>query len=345
MTAPPAVEDGPATDDRRLIQRHDQFAKQLLDQPGCAEAFLRERLPAAVVAQLSATPAIDRSESFIDPLLAERRGDRVFALETVGGEPILIWSMIEHKSSPDADTLAQLFATLCGIAVRGARRQEQPDGTVRIVPAPVYPILLYHGARRWPLPLSLGEAYGLPTGLVTDQLPNFWYTLVDLGGLSDAELSHFPPLQAGLLVLKYATRDDDPVTTLERLIAAAAGVGLTTVVLVVRYLFKASDGMDRTRLRTVLKRILPGQEEDVLSIAAQEIIAEVRPKFLAEGEAKGRAEGEARGKVNMLLRLIRHRFPDLPPDLDVRICAASSDQLDEWSDRILDAKTLEDVFE
>ena len=157
----------------------------------------------------------------------------------------------------------------------------------------------------------------MPAALVTDQLPNFWYTLVDLGGLSDAELSHFPPLQAGLLVLKYATRDDDPVATLERLIAAAAGVGLTTVVLVVRYLFKASDGMDRTRLRKVLKRILPGQEEDVLSIAAQEIIAEVRPKFLAEGEAKGRAEGEARGKANMLIRLIRHRFPDLPPDLDV----------------------------
>jgi hypothetical protein len=39
--------------ERRLIKRHDQFAKYLLDQPGIADAFLRERLPAAVSANLS----------------------------------------------------------------------------------------------------------------------------------------------------------------------------------------------------------------------------------------------------------------------------------------------------
>ncbi|CAK0745370.1 transposase [uncultured Gammaproteobacteria bacterium] len=340
-------EHGSTSDSRRLIQRHDQFAKQLLDQPGCADAFLREHLPATVTARLSAVPAVDRSETFIDPLLTEHRGDRVFALETMDGEPILVWTLIEHKSSPEPDTLIQMFATLCGITGRGARRHKEANGTVRIIPAPVYPVLLYHGTRRWTLPLSLGEAYRLPDNLVTERLPNFWYSLVDLGVIQDAELSHFPSLQAGLLVLKYATRDDDPLITLERLIAVAAEVDLTLVVLVVKYLFKASD-VDRTRLRAVLKSILPGQEEDVMLTVAQEIIAEVRPRFFAEGKAEGKAEGEAKGKAEgkaeMLLRQLRRRFKTFPSQVEDRVRAAGSDQLDEWIDLILDARELADVF-
>jgi len=40
----------------RLIQRHDQFFKRLLDQPGAAGALLRERLPPEVAALLDDRP-------------------------------------------------------------------------------------------------------------------------------------------------------------------------------------------------------------------------------------------------------------------------------------------------
>ena len=126
----PTGETDTTKGDRRLIRRHDQFAKLLLDMPGNADAFLRERLPAAVVAKLTADPATDRSETFIDPALAEHRGDRVFSLATSSGEPLLIWTMVEHKSSPDADALVQILNYLTRTATRGARRRRNPDGTV-----------------------------------------------------------------------------------------------------------------------------------------------------------------------------------------------------------------------
>src|SRR3954471_2383945 len=97
------TDTGAAKGDRRLIRRHDQFAKLLLDLPGNADAFLRERLPAAVVANLTAEPATDRSETFVDPTLAELRGDRVFSLVTSDGQPVLVWTMVEHKSAPEPD--------------------------------------------------------------------------------------------------------------------------------------------------------------------------------------------------------------------------------------------------
>ena len=48
------TEDG---DRPRLIRRHDQFAKQLLDQSGLADIFLREWLPAALYRASTPEPA------------------------------------------------------------------------------------------------------------------------------------------------------------------------------------------------------------------------------------------------------------------------------------------------
>ncbi len=72
-------------------------------------------------------------------------------------------------------------------------------------------------------------------------------------------------------------------------------------------------------------------------------------KGKAEGEARGKAagkiEGKAEGKAEMLLRQLCRRFKALPGDIESRVQSADSDQLDEWSERILDAQTLTDVFE
>ena len=322
---------------RRLIRQHDQFAKQLLDQPGVADAFLRERLPAAVAACLSDAPAVDRSESFIDAALRERRGDRLYALSTRNGDPLRVLVLCELKSAPDQGTFPQVLGYLGAAAVRGAVRRVLPDGTVLMVPVPVYAVVLYHGTRTWSLPTRLRDAYGMPAGLVDAGLLDFGYVLVDLGAIADHELSRHPELQAGLLVLKYAGRDADPQETLERLLSVAAGAGLTVVVSVVRYLFGAAETLDRERLRAMLARIVPKEDEMVVSIALREYLDEAR----AEALAVGRAEGRAEAKADMLLRQLARRFGPLPEGAVRRVRGASLKELDRWADDIFDAPTLE----
>ena len=78
----------------------------------------------------------------------------------------------------------------------------------------------------------------------------------------------------------------------------------------------------------------------MLSIAAKEWMAE----GAAKGEAKGEAKGKVEGKADTLFRLLRRRFQTLPSHLEDSIRAADIDRLDEWIDRILDAKSLDDVF-
>jgi len=101
---------------------------------------------------------------------------------------------------------------------------------------------------------------------------------------------------------------------------------------VVRYLFKASDLVDPTRLRRVVAGILPGEGDDVVTTVAEQLIA--------EGELKGRAEG----KAELLLRQLGRRFGPVAPDIEARIHAADAALLDVWGDRILDARSLADVF-
>ena len=65
----------------------------------------------------------------------------------------------------------------------------------------------------------------------------------------------------------------------------------------------------------------------------------------AVGLEIGRAEGKAKGKAELLVRLLNKKFGPLPPDLSARISCASEDQVDAWSEEVLSARTLGDLFD
>lgn len=47
----------------------------------------------------------------------------------------------------------------------------------------------------------------------------------------------------------------------------------------------------------------------------------------------------------MLRRLLTRRFGALPEWVETKLTQASTDQLEQWADRILDAEALEAVFQ
>lgn len=323
--------DAAPSDRGPLIRRHDLFFKQVLDEPGKADLFLRERLPPALVAHLSAKPAEDRSESHIPAgSSGERRGDRVYRLETADGLPVLIYTLIEHKSAPDSDLLRQILRNLSGMAERGAVPRADGDGRTHWVPALVIPFVFYHGGATWRPPLSLAEAHGLPAALAGIGALDFGIIRFDPDDIDDAELSRDPEMRAALLVLKYGTRDADPDDTLVRLAHMATGVGLNILVFAVRYLLGHSDQLDRDRLRRALAVVLPGQEDTMLSIAAREIMAETANEVRAQ-------------ERSMLLWLLEDRSGTISQATAERIRRADFATLKSWLARIREGEQLQDV--
>jgi hypothetical protein len=82
----------------------------------------------------------------------------------------------------------------------------------------------------------------------------------------------------------------------------------------------------------------------MLSQAALEIMAESRAEGMAQGLSQGLSQGISRGKADMLLRLMRRRFDNVPSAVEQRVLMAEADDLDQWGEAILDAGTIEDVF-
>ena len=72
-------------------------------------------------------------------------------------------------------------------------------------------------------------------------------------------------------------------------------------------------------------------------------------QWMAEGQAKGVAEGEARGEARgmrrTLERLLQLKFKaEADEALTARLAAADEAQLTQWTERVLDAQTLAEVF-
>lgn len=73
-------------------------------------------------------------------------------------------------------------------------------------------------------------------------------------------------------------------------------------------------------------------------------MAGLTERLLTEGRREGRQEGRQEGEQNILLRLLTRRFGPLDPATKQRLQQASPEELERWTDNILDAQSLDEVF-
>ena len=66
-------------------------------------------------------------------------------------------------------------------------------------------------------------------------------------------------------------------------------------------------------------------------------------RFIQQGKQEGRQEGRREGEARILIRLLKRKFGEVPETVERRIKSADADTLLEWSDRVLTARSLEDV--
>ncbi|HCO76785.1 MAG TPA: hypothetical protein DIT50_01065 [Rhodocyclaceae bacterium] len=64
-------------------------------------------------------------------------------------------------------------------------------------------------------------------------------------------------------------------------------------------------------------------------------------EWFQQGEEKGFYLGE----LQTLQRQLTKRFGPLPEAVQVRLSTASREEIERWLDRVLDAQTLDEVFE
>nr|VFK23309.1 MAG: conserved hypothetical protein (putative transposase or invertase) [Candidatus Kentron sp. MB]VFK28437.1 MAG: conserved hypothetical protein (putative transposase or invertase) [Candidatus Kentron sp. MB]VFK74252.1 MAG: conserved hypothetical protein (putative transposase or invertase) [Candidatus Kentron sp. MB] len=327
---------------------HDRFFKALLDHSDRAETLLREHLPVGIVKCLSDKPPEPVPGSFVEKQLREQRSDRLFKVETVNGRTAFLYILIEHKSRPDRKVGWQLLKYMVEIL----KQWEKKNPKWKRLPA-VVPFVFYHGFSKWRIPreflalVNTEEAW-------RPYLLNFRFPVLDLGEIPDKQLTEDPRLYPWLLVMKYATRENQQGAVVKLLAEALRAIPgeLETILY---YLIKTYD-YDEGTLRKIIRKAKPEEEDSMISRFAQDIsqkallqgMQQGMQEGLLKGRLEGRLEGEARGeekgKVKMLLRLLPRRFGPLPDEISDRIYRADPNTIEIWIDRILDAKSLDEVF-
>ncbi|MEZ4376599.1 MAG: Rpn family recombination-promoting nuclease/putative transposase [Polyangiaceae bacterium] len=332
MTDPNGQED----EAKKPRQPHDLLVKQIFGDPKHARIELEAVLPPAVVAALDWSTLEVLPETFIDPAFAKTQADLLFRIQLAGHEA-RIYVVFEHKSDAKAETLVQVGGYVVDVLERYFRRGGK-------LPAPVVlPVVLHHSDIGWTVGQSFHDLFDpdvLSIPGVREHVPDFRVVLDDVSNLSDEALrarardvaSLIVPLT--LWVLRDGRRKDAVRAALllwAWVIAALWSLpdGRGAVSFVLHYLSLVSEVLTDRDLVDALEERAPGVKEAIMTSAQQ---------WMAEG----RAEGDRR----TLERLLRRKFGDSAVDESVlvRLASAGEEQLAQWTDRLLDAQTVEELF-
>ncbi len=99
--------------------------------------------------------------------------------------------------------------------------------------------------------------------------------------------------------------------------------------------------------KVILPRFGLSREEISATLTLEELetmLAESIDRWNREIREEGREEGRQEGEARVVLRLLRLKFGPLPPEIEQRVRGAHADRLLGWSERVLTAESLQEIF-
>ncbi len=211
-------------------------------------------------------------------------------------------------------------------------RQLAADGRL----PPVLAIVLYNGAARWRAPEDLAALLQPGPRALERYQPRARYLLIDEGRYGKDELLSLRNLVAALFRLENSRSEEE-------------------ILVVVRSLLEWLHQPEQASLRrafvvwinySLLGRTAGGPVEGVEDLQTMGTLIEARmQEWEQEWLRQGHREGLREGATHVVQRQLRRRFGDLPDWVTARLQGASSDQLDQWAERLLEVDSLEALFE
>ncbi|MBS0352101.1 MAG: DUF4351 domain-containing protein [Proteobacteria bacterium] len=109
----------------------------------------------------------------------------------------------------------------------------------------------------------------------------------------------------------------------------------------IKYVLRGSSGED---VKILLEKIQTGLSSELRG-EAMTFAEQLKQMGRQEGITQGIVQGVHQGQTALFTRLLRRRFHEIPEFYLNSIEKADAEILLLWSEKILDAKTLEEVFQ
>ncbi|HEX9943841.1 MAG TPA: Rpn family recombination-promoting nuclease/putative transposase [Thermoanaerobaculia bacterium] len=305
-----------------MPERHDGGYRLLFSHPRMVEDLLRGFLHPEVLERIGSLER--RSEIQISDRLERREQDLVWRLRGPQGEPIL-YLLLEFQSEPDSQ-MSLRFSVYTGLLRQDLVRSREVPRSAE--PPLVLPVVLYNGLQRWiDRP---GASYRL-IDMLRDPLPADPENLVAL--LCELERSRTP---------EELSR---PVETLGWLLRGSEMADLRRAFHAVLRESLLPNRFPEARIPALLEleEIRPMLRETVRGWT-QEWKREGLEEGLEKGRNEGRREGHREGEAALLIRQLEFKFGSLRPEDRARIDIADAERLLAWGERVLTARSLDEVF-
>ncbi|MEW6347998.1 MAG: Rpn family recombination-promoting nuclease/putative transposase [Thermodesulfobacteriota bacterium] len=332
---------------------YDRFFKEAFSRPEVAEDFLLHVLPRQISSLVCPGTFRLRKDSFVDTHMSEYFSDLLYQVDFKGDAQGFLYTLFEHKSYPAPDVALQLLRYMTRILAYAAKETGIP------LP-PVFPVVVYHGAEKWSIPLDFAALYQGPASL-RSRLLDFSYCLADLSTYTDAQLKAAGAAALAALLLKHIHSDDLAerlVDIFRLLLQMDRQTALESLESVLRYLGAATDRVTREDCREAMRealtetgelhmdeyRLIDGLIEDHLERnrpkwmleAMEEGRAEAMEEGRAEAMEEGRAEGKKEGMATLTIRQLTRKFGGLDHVLEERVRQLPLDELVLLGEELLD---------
>jgi hypothetical protein len=317
------------------VAEHDESYRLLFSSPRMVEDLLRGFVAEPWVDELDFATLAPVETRLVSGRLRRREADLLWRVAW-RGEPrrwLYVYLLLEFQSTVDRWMAVRMLGYVALLYQDLIRRGELTEAGEL---PPVVPVVLYNGRRAWEAAREVADLIAAGPAELAAHRPRLGYLLLDEGRLPAGALAAGGNLAAALFRLEWAPGLEQMREEMVALAARLAGPGDGEL----RRAFAAWLGQVLLPARLagagVPERWEPPEDPTML----QETVNKWVQELLEEGRQEGRREGEAA----VLLRLLERRFPCLPKEVHERIEAAGTDQLLRWAERVLAARSLDEVF-
>ena len=320
---------------------HDGSYKHLFSHPEMVESLIRGFVPEDWVRDVDFSTLTKMPQSYVTDDLRDRHDDIIWRVKW-RDRWCYLYLLFEFQSEVDVWMAVRIMV------YEGLLYQDLiKSGQVKpgdLLP-PVFPLVLYNGQGRWTARQDVAELIApMPAGLERYR-PAMRYFLLDEGRVPGEELDRAEGPSAILIRLERAGSLEEAAAILQELKESLKHPRYTA-------LRRAFTIWVR---RVLLRRMVPGEVipevndlEEVNAMLAESVI-QWTENWKREGEREGKREGKKEGKKEgqaaMLQLLLLQRFGNIvDQEVQKRLHNARPEQLETWGRRILDARSIDEVF-
>ena len=299
----------------KIHNPHDKFFTLTFDKPEVGKDFLRNELPEKIARLVDFSSIELTKDSFIDKNMNKYYSDKLFKAKLKNGKHVLFYALIEHKSYPEKFVDFQVLKYEVRIwetifneheakKEEARKLREQGDDAPDVPPLeylpPIIPIVLYHGASEWKIPLNFRSKFpdDLPVQF-NEFIPDFKYILCDLSDEIHKTFKGAVTYQIAMLLLKHIF-DPEILENLPKAYCLLQLIenkqaALELLESMTEYVTSGSEKVteeDANKLIETYASEIKGGGGDIMPTLAE--------KWFSQGEENGKKEGKIEVAINLI---------------------------------------------